>query len=255
MHRRGKSGLYMIINKLATALRRQDWFTVLLEVAIVVVGIFIALQVDDWNDARDAQTSEAQYLERFTDEIELTIAHIRAERAFAGSSREAIENFTTQLYSSGVSDKDLVAATNGYLTTGAFFANFRPNRSTFDDLITTGNFDIIADEAIRAGLISLHARYDSARYTVESNISWVQQGEDRIYYGFDAFRYDVRTQRLFKDETQASLAEDIRENRELLRRHAAFHYWLKDRSIELYDQVEPQAQAVLDLIQAEVESR
>lgn len=42
----------MIIRKLATALKRQDWFTVLLEVTIVVVGIFIGLQVDDWNERR-----------------------------------------------------------------------------------------------------------------------------------------------------------------------------------------------------------
>lgn len=245
----------MIIRKLATAFRRQDWFTVLLEVAIVVVGIFIALRVDDWNDARDAQLSEAQYLERFTDDIELTIAHIRAERAFSTSSLEAIEKFTTQLYNDRASDKDLVAATNGYLTTGAFFSNFRPNRSTFDDLITTGNFGVIADEAIRTSLTNLHAQYDAARNTIESNISWMQQGEDRVYFEFDAFRYDVRTQKLFKDETQESLAEDVRENRELLRRHAAFHYWLKDRSIELYDQIEPQAQAALELIQAELESR
>lgn len=42
----------MIIRKLATGLRRQDWFTVLLEVAVVVVGIIIGLQVDDWNERR-----------------------------------------------------------------------------------------------------------------------------------------------------------------------------------------------------------
>ncbi|GJL91351.1 DUF6090 family protein [Hyphococcus sp.] len=245
----------MILRRITEHVKAQNWFAVALDFIIVVVGVFIGIQVSNWNDVRDAQLSEAQYLERFADDIELTIAHIREERVFATNSLEAIEKFTTQLYSSGVSDKDLVAATNGYLTTGAFFANFSPNRSTFDDLITTGNFDIIADEAIRTGLTSLHARYDSARYTIESNISWVQQGEDRIYYGFDAFRYDVRTQKLFKDETQVSLAENVRENRELLRRHAAFHYWLKNRSIELYDQVEPQAQAVLDLIQAELESR
>ncbi|WP_425411066.1 hypothetical protein [Hyphococcus sp.] len=245
----------MLLRRITQHVKAQNWTAVALDFVIVVVGVFIGIQVSNWNDVRQGRLSETQYLDRFADEIELTIAHIREERAFAKSSIQAIEDFTTQLYSSGVSGEDLVAATNGYLTTGAFFANFRPNRTTFDDLITTGNFDIIADEAIRTGLIKLHARYDSALYIIESNISWVQQGEDRIYYGFDAFRYDVRTQKLFEDRTQESLAEDIRDNRELLRRHASFHYWLKDRSIELYDEVEPQAQDVLDLINAELEKR
>ena len=31
----------MILRKLASAIRRQDWFTVLLEFVIVVLGIFI----------------------------------------------------------------------------------------------------------------------------------------------------------------------------------------------------------------------
>ena len=42
----------MILRTLADALREQNWFTVALEVLIVVVGIFIGLQVDDWNSAR-----------------------------------------------------------------------------------------------------------------------------------------------------------------------------------------------------------
>lgn len=42
----------MILRKLADAIAAQNWFTVVLEVLIVVVGIFIGLQVDDWNEIR-----------------------------------------------------------------------------------------------------------------------------------------------------------------------------------------------------------
>lgn len=52
----------MIIRKLATALRRQDWFTVFLEVTIVVVGIFVGLQVDDWNDRRKDNQKHGELL-------------------------------------------------------------------------------------------------------------------------------------------------------------------------------------------------
>ena len=42
----------MILRRLAEGVRQQDWFTVVVEVLIVVVGIFLGLQVDDWNEGR-----------------------------------------------------------------------------------------------------------------------------------------------------------------------------------------------------------
>ena len=147
----------MLLRRITEHVKAQNWTAVALDFVIVVVGVFIGIQVANWNDVRQERLSEAQYLERFADEIELTIEHIREERAFAENSLRALEDFTTELYRDGASDEELVSATNGYTTTGAFFANFRPNRTTFDDLITTGNFDIIGDEAIRSGLIKLHA--------------------------------------------------------------------------------------------------
>ncbi len=42
----------MILHDLADAIRGQNWFTVLIELAVVVVGIFLGLQIDDWNERR-----------------------------------------------------------------------------------------------------------------------------------------------------------------------------------------------------------
>ena len=47
----------MILRRLAEGVRKQDWFTVVVEVLIVVVGIFLGLQVDDWNNARKESKS------------------------------------------------------------------------------------------------------------------------------------------------------------------------------------------------------
>ena len=42
----------MILRRLTTAFRKQDWFTVAVETLIVVFGVFIGLQVNNWNEAR-----------------------------------------------------------------------------------------------------------------------------------------------------------------------------------------------------------
>ena len=59
----------MILRKLADAIREQNWFTVLLEILIVVIGIVIGLQVDDWNEARKNRIDEAKFLSRLHDDI------------------------------------------------------------------------------------------------------------------------------------------------------------------------------------------
>ncbi len=52
----------MILRRLATALREQNWFTVALEILIVVVGIFVGLQADQWNQSRKDRLVEQQYI-------------------------------------------------------------------------------------------------------------------------------------------------------------------------------------------------
>jgi hypothetical protein len=50
-----------IISGLAVKIRRQDWFAVVLEVFVVVLGILIGLQVTSWNEDRKQQ--RAAYFE------------------------------------------------------------------------------------------------------------------------------------------------------------------------------------------------
>lgn len=52
----------MILRRLSTAVRQQDWFTVLVETLIVVFGVFIGLQVNNWNTANTARATERQLL-------------------------------------------------------------------------------------------------------------------------------------------------------------------------------------------------
>lgn len=42
----------MIIRRIAEAIRAQNWFTVIIEILIVVIGIVIGMQVTQWNEDR-----------------------------------------------------------------------------------------------------------------------------------------------------------------------------------------------------------
>ena len=95
----------MIIQRIATSLKKRDWGTVVLEVLIVVVGIFIGLQVDDWNEGRKDRIREARYLERIHDELALDIVEIQDSIEFA-IERRAMGQFLLN----AVDDSELVRA-------------------------------------------------------------------------------------------------------------------------------------------------
>lgn len=63
----------MILKRLAEAFWEQDWIAVLLEVLIVVVGIFVGVQVNDWNEDRKVKHEEFVYLERIIEDFAISI--------------------------------------------------------------------------------------------------------------------------------------------------------------------------------------
>ncbi|MBT1449322.1 hypothetical protein KJ365_00385 [Glaciecola sp. XM2] len=66
----------MILRRLTKHIKDQNWFAVALDFVIVIVGVFIGIQVSNWNDAQQSQMREtavlAQLKEEFV-EIEKTL--------------------------------------------------------------------------------------------------------------------------------------------------------------------------------------
>jgi hypothetical protein len=59
----------MILRRLANAMRRQDGFTVVIDILIVVLGVFLGLQVNNWNEARKYRKDERLYLVRLREDL------------------------------------------------------------------------------------------------------------------------------------------------------------------------------------------
>jgi len=156
----------MILRNLAEALRAQNWFTVVLEILIVVVGIFIGLQVDAWNEVRKDRLSEHRYLERIYDELALDIESIERSIMIAKSRRDM-----GKLLLRALDDSEVVRADPSAFIRAIQQASytFSPTISdhTFDEIKFAGNLAIIRDEELRSGLSAYYKlieRYDQWAY-------------------------------------------------------------------------------------------
>lgn len=139
----------MILKRLARGIRSQDWFVVTVEIMIVVIGIFIGLQVDDWNHARQTEKSVRIYYERLIEDLDDgivlmqdTINYYSTVKKYAMRVLENVEKPVEELTA------DFVG--NVYQATQRVDPSIP--RHTFDELISTGSIIDLRDLELRSQL-------------------------------------------------------------------------------------------------------
>ena len=142
----------MILRRLAKAIREQNWFTVVLEILIVVVGIFIGLQVDGWNQARLDKVDEQIFLERIHEEMidSINVRKFVRDSKFEDwpNMRSAMETLLEINGRSYLLPQECGAISRSSYTT----ANVAELPSLLA-LISTGRMDIVRDTELNASLM------------------------------------------------------------------------------------------------------
>ena len=59
----------MILRRFMQHVKEQNWFAVGLDVIVVIVGIFLGMQVQQWYLEREKRVKETLYLQRLHDEV------------------------------------------------------------------------------------------------------------------------------------------------------------------------------------------
>jgi hypothetical protein len=66
----------MIFRRIKAHIEKENWFAVLIDFLIVVVGVFIGLQVANWNEARGERALALHYVEQLAEDIKADIVDI-----------------------------------------------------------------------------------------------------------------------------------------------------------------------------------
>ena len=139
----------MTLRALATRLRQHDWTAVWIEVLIVVAGVFIGLQVSDWNEDRKDTARGREYLLRLHDEL-----------LQDAEGLTLISGFWTQVGSNGAAA--MAYAEDGTLNQGSAWKTllayyqasqvwpYRKPDVTFQEIRSTGSLLLIRNGELRA---------------------------------------------------------------------------------------------------------
>ncbi len=141
----------MILRHIAQHLKQQHWTGVFIELVIVVLGVFLGLQAQDWNQTRQDRVLERQYLQRLHDDITQSIKLAESN----------VQRMQTQYRLEGamldyLARCQLDAAARKKFGAGLFlFGRIEPPplvRGTIDELRSTGRIGLIHDVALRTAL-------------------------------------------------------------------------------------------------------
>jgi len=144
----------MVVRRLSQAIREQNWFTVLVEFVIVVAGIFVALQVDGWNEARKERVLERRYLERLHQDLVQDIDEMKYGERLSSQRKEMGQMLLRAADDPEIAEFDpdsfiIAIEQAGYTFVPAV------NDSTFEEIKFAGNLGIIRNEGLR-GQISAY---------------------------------------------------------------------------------------------------
>ncbi len=148
----------MILRRLSEHLRAQNWFAVTLDFIIVVLGVFIGTQVSNWNAARHDHARAADYTRRLAADLDYEAARHDASRDYYGEVRDNARRAAAALgaapgASDAMSDEGLLISL--YRASQYFY--FPQRRATFDEIISTGDIRLVADQSMREAAIIIFA--------------------------------------------------------------------------------------------------
>ena len=147
----------MILARLAKALRRQDWQSVVVEILVVVVGILFALQLDTWNESRKDRNLEQIYLQRLSADLQGDIDGFKKLRRIFQEKFEFIEDIK-----SGFTPEQIEHDPRSWLERLRYslYVSLPSVRSaTFDELAGSGQLAFIQDLTLRTALAEYYAEY------------------------------------------------------------------------------------------------
>jgi len=192
------------------------------EIALVMVGILLALQVNNWNEERKQRQVENKYFFNLKNDLHADLERLEAMMALAGTKVQAAKRLKRK------ADRDSVGSLydfSGDMLALIFVDEFRPNDNTYEEMKSSGNFSTLRNDDLKLKLMDLKKTYvgidDAQKHMRNDYDMFLEDFEKYIDWGkyYDLGKSDIPTLDLVYDSVYIESHADLmaREVRELFR--------------------------------------
>lgn len=178
----------MILRRVIQHVKEQEWTAIWIDLVIVVVGVFIGIQVANWNESRLEAKRSLGFLERISSDLEKELASIDNSLNYIGHS---LAN----------GEAALAWAEGGKLTEGsawktvlAFYQASRiqpysPVDTTYQEMRAAGELGLVRDSGLRTALTEYYVSSTLARADYILKLNPQYRGHVRGLTPFGITRY------------------------------------------------------------------
>lgn len=165
----------MILRRLAQNLKDQNWTAISIEFVLLVLGVFLGIQVANWNEDRIGRSLEATYLSRLAEDVRSDIVEIdeinrvSTQRMSAlgyllrtATGKELPVSFDSARGQIQVLDVPAYDPNDSKTIGIALFilTTLDGNRLAYDTLINNDGIGLIRDDSLVRGIQSYYAAVD-----------------------------------------------------------------------------------------------
>ncbi len=182
----------MLLRRITEHVKAQNWFAVSVDFVIVVVGVFIGIQVSNWNDVRQDRILEKQYLQRLYDDMD---GSINDHVLNSGWDKERVDTQEVVLKAlrAGVLEEGQEQNFARGLVYVGVHNPIRRRWGTVEELKSTGNIGLLRDLELRNQIAQTEASYqrlDRILSGREANLvalrSQLVRNVDPVSYGYQS---------------------------------------------------------------------
>ena len=160
----------MILRRLSQSLKDQNWMAIAIEFVLLVLGVFLGIQVSNWNSERENRQKAAVFTERLKDDLRAESWRYQFLLAYYRDVRDATEAAANALSGKAPLSNEALLI-NAYRATQ--YKQGAARRATYDELISTGNIGLIEDRK----LLGLAVR----AYSIATIDNTVREGNESAY--------------------------------------------------------------------------
>lgn len=148
----------MILRRFAESLKQQNWTAIAIEFVLLVLGVFLGIQVANWNAARVDARLGTDYVKRLNRDLGEDQAGMRGQADYYAAVLGSVLKTDELLRSRAPDARALVV--NAYRATEVTY--IAPVRATWDQIVSSGHLRLLPEGAVESGL-SQYYSIDVAR--------------------------------------------------------------------------------------------
>ena len=138
----------MLLRRVIEHVKTQNWTAVGLDFVIVVVGVFIGIQVANWNEARAEAKLGQSYTSRLLADIRRNYELTEIQEKYYETVLKSVEEAEHLLADPDSNARDLVVAAYR----ASELSGNTINRAVWNQIVSSGHLGLLPDRAIDSGL-------------------------------------------------------------------------------------------------------